>query len=42
MKKEERTPWSKLKELSKKYYTLNEKMSREKNLQNRYKLQPNL
>lgn len=37
--KEERTPWSKLKELSKKYYTLNEKMSREKSLQNRYKLQ---
>lgn len=37
--KEERTPWSKLKELSKKYYTLNEKMNREKNLQTRYKLQ---
>lgn len=37
--KEERTPWSKLKELSKKYYTLNEKMNREKNLQIRYKLQ---
>lgn len=37
--KEERTPWSKLKELSKKYYILNEKMNREKNLQTRYKLQ---
>lgn len=36
---EERTPWSKLKELSKKYYILNEKMNREKNLQTRYKLQ---
>lgn len=36
---EERTPWSKLKELSKKYYTLNEKMKKEKNLQNRYTLQ---
>lgn len=36
---EERTPWSKLKELSKKYYTLNEKMNREKNLQNRFKSQ---
>lgn len=35
----ERTPWSKLKELSKKYYTLNEKMNREKGLYNRYKLQ---
>ena len=37
--KEESAPWSKLKELSKKYYTLNEKMNREKNLQNRYKAQ---
>ena len=36
---EERTPWSKLKELSKKYYTLNEKMNKEKSLQNRYTLQ---
>lgn len=36
---EERTPWSKLKELSKKYYTLNEKMNREKSLQNRFKSQ---
>ena len=35
----ERTPWSKLKELSKKYYTLNEKMNKEKSLQNRYTLQ---
>ena len=36
---DERTPWSMLKELSKKYYTLNEKMNREKNLQNRFKSQ---
>ena len=36
---EERTPWLKLKELSKKYYTLNEKMKKEKSLQNRYTLQ---
>ena len=36
---EERTPWSKLKELSKKYYALNEKMNKEKSLQNRYTLQ---
>lgn len=36
---DERTPWSKLKELSKKYYTLNEKMNREKSLQNRFTAQ---
>lgn len=33
------TPWSMIKELSKKYYTLNEKMNREKNLSNRFKSQ---
>lgn len=36
---DEKTPWSKLKRLSEKYYKLSEKMSREKNLQIRYSSQ---
>lgn len=37
--KEEKTPWSKLRELSKRFYTLNEKQGRDKNLPDRYTMQ---
>lgn len=37
--KEEKTPWSKLRELSKRFYTLNEKQSKDKNLSDRYAMQ---
>lgn len=37
--KEEKTPWSKLRELSKRFYTLNEKQGRDKNLSDRYNMQ---
>lgn len=37
--KEEKAPWSKLRELSKRFYTLNEKQGRDKNLADRYTMQ---